>query len=995
MRKLLHLLFYLIPCCLSAQNSTGSFAFSQLLKGVSPESKSINTVFQDHRGFLWMGTRKGLCRYDGANFVFYNTLGPGGITDWIVTCIAEDKKGKIWFGTENGLNRLDPLADTITRLYAGTGFRTIPFSWCNQLYKDSKGRLWLGTEKGLALYDESKESFTNFPVQLFGKDERINKFIKEITEDSAGNLWLATSYGIKRFDPEKKSFTHYGTGETPADNVIYSVYIDRKNHIWAGSFSGALFRLNTALGSFQKMATASIGDISIPLTALHEIMIQEEPYVMAASMSGLFYLKNDGTSHSLQFSAQPGKMVLQDIYTDAQQRTWIGSSTGLYLLNRNSFAFSWLTIPGLPGNEPVYHIIPQAKKSQDFYLTSAMGWWNFNSATGELSRLRLPVSSRKILEYINDWVEESNGYWFSSVNGFGHYNPETNRLTDLSELIYHYSGQYTTGFIAYAGDSKYWVTMRRSGILEYNAATGTHRQLFADKNNKDHTYGLSISDLQLNSRGQLFFISGGRLYRVNPADLSYTIFTVPENKPGSFPGKSAPQRLYFGKNGDTYIISQLYIYRLLNDSLVKYYPSSSTSINSIEKIMAAENGRHWIFSGQELFNASPDFLQWKKMDFLPGWSDTTVITDLYSGLKGKTIFSSRGTIGVLNNDILLPQQAPPTLLISRVQTGSQQVFLPPPDQLIATGYKNGIQLDLSPLSFGEDSRIFYQLKGWDEQWHSLHNTSSVRYEQLPPGFYTFVAKSVNTSGQESNVTTLQLKVTPPFYRSFWFISLAVLLAGVSAYGFHRYQLTKAVELEKLRTRIATDLHDDIGASLSSISMYSESIKLQVKESLPHLEPVLTKMGENSRDMVAGMSDIVWAINPGNDAGEKMIQRMESYATDTCAAKEIRLHFTADKKLGKVQLPLEKRKNIYLIFKEAVNNAAKYSAAKNLHILLRIRENDLVMEVLDDGEGFDIQQPQKGNGLTNMTLRANEMKGQLSLHSAQGQGTKLMLEVRIL
>src|SRR5690242_21346351 len=152
---------------LLAQQGSPSFVFTQVLKTGSLQEKHINTIFQDSRGFLWLGTRKGVCRYDGLNFKYYNTLGPNGISDWVITCIEEDKKGNIWIGTESGLNKLDPFTEHITQYFSGTGPGTIPYNWCNILFVDSRKDLWLATEKGLALYDEKNNSFINYPVQLF------------------------------------------------------------------------------------------------------------------------------------------------------------------------------------------------------------------------------------------------------------------------------------------------------------------------------------------------------------------------------------------------------------------------------------------------------------------------------------------------------------------------------------------------------------------------------------------------------------------------------------------------------------------------------------------------------------------------------------------------------------------------------------------------------------------------------------------------------------
>lgn len=193
-----------------------------------------------------------------------------------------------------------------------------------------------------------------------------------------------------------------------------------------------------------------------------------------------------------------------------------------------------------------------------------------------------------------------------------------------------------------------------------------------------------------------------------------------------------------------------------------------------------------------------------------------------------------------------------------------------------------------------------------------------------------------------------------------------------------------------RFRMAKDLHDDIGATLSSISMYSEAIKSQVTEKLPHLENVLNKMGENSRDMVTSMSDIIWAINPDNDDANKLVSRMEAYARDICALKDMQLHFKADSTFSQIKLQVEQRKNIYLIFKEAVNNAAKYAAAKNIWVQLTLNDKEMNLLIKDDGNGFNEATVRKGNGLKNFEARAKEINGTLNMESSEGKGTRVSL-----
>jgi signal transduction histidine kinase len=204
-------------------------------------------------------------------------------------------------------------------------------------------------------------------------------------------------------------------------------------------------------------------------------------------------------------------------------------------------------------------------------------------------------------------------------------------------------------------------------------------------------------------------------------------------------------------------------------------------------------------------------------------------------------------------------------------------------------------------------------------------------------------------------------------------------------------MKKALELERLRTRIATDLHDDIGATLSAISIYSEALKSQIDNKQPYVMNILSKMGENSREMVTSMSDIVWAINPDNDQGEKLINRMHNYASDLCPAKDIQLHFHADEKLNQIRLPLENRKNIYLIFKESLNNAVKYSGARNIRVQLQSEGKIIRLSVQDDGKGFDQAMVRHGNGLKNILSRAGLLGAEVKITSVLGEGTNILLE----
>jgi signal transduction histidine kinase len=211
---------------------------------------------------------------------------------------------------------------------------------------------------------------------------------------------------------------------------------------------------------------------------------------------------------------------------------------------------------------------------------------------------------------------------------------------------------------------------------------------------------------------------------------------------------------------------------------------------------------------------------------------------------------------------------------------------------------------------------------------------------------------------------------------------ALLIVSILFYKNHRTR--QLLKLQTLRNRIASDLHDDVGSTLSSISIFSELAKEQSKEVIPALETI----GENSRKMLESMADIVWTINPENDNFEKIISRMRSFAYELLGAKQIDFEFTADEAVGRLKLPMEVRKNLYLIFKEAITNMVKYAGAKKAYFAINATKNNLTMLIRDNGKGFDVNHPVEGNGLKNMKKRAEEIGAKLLIESEAGLGTTI-------
>jgi signal transduction histidine kinase len=219
-----------------------------------------------------------------------------------------------------------------------------------------------------------------------------------------------------------------------------------------------------------------------------------------------------------------------------------------------------------------------------------------------------------------------------------------------------------------------------------------------------------------------------------------------------------------------------------------------------------------------------------------------------------------------------------------------------------------------------------------------------------------------------------------------------MVSGFILFSIYRYKVQEILRIERMRTRIASDLHDDIGSTLSSISILSEILAQQVES--PQSTRMLGTIGANAHKMLEKIDDIVWVVNPTNDKFQNLGLRIREFAIPLFESKNIRHEIRFDTQMNTMQLPMEVRRNIYLIAKETINNAIKYSECTSVKILFRQKHPGLVMEISDDGKGFNPDALTSRNGIKNMKLRAGQMNAEIEIISAPGLGAKITLSVKL-
>jgi signal transduction histidine kinase len=268
----------------------------------------------------------------------------------------------------------------------------------------------------------------------------------------------------------------------------------------------------------------------------------------------------------------------------------------------------------------------------------------------------------------------------------------------------------------------------------------------------------------------------------------------------------------------------------------------------------------------------------------------------------------------------------------------------------------------------------------------------VSYANLGAGKYRFLVRAVNAAGvSSSSPAIISFSILPPIWQRWWFLMFATVLILLVAHRVHKYRLAQALKLERVRTRIATDLHDDIGSSLSQVSVLSEVIGRRVKSDPAVAEPLAT-IGSVSRELVDSLNDIVWAINPRRDHLSDLAQRMRRFASDIFTARNIDFSFTAPRTNHDLKVGADMRRDVFLIFKESVNNIVRHSHCSRADITFDVNDGILKLIVSDNGHGLNGKQNGEGNGLFSMRQRAANLGGSFEAISNRGSGTTVRLEV---
>jgi signal transduction histidine kinase len=405
-------------------------------------------------------------------------------------------------------------------------------------------------------------------------------------------------------------------------------------------------------------------------------------------------------------------------------------------------------------------------------------------------------------------------------------------------------------------------------------------------------------------------------------------------------------------------------------------------------ILQSNNGNLWIGTngGLTTFNPAAEI-----KDTLPPRIQITAVKLVNDNIDWTKLKQNEDTLFMLSNGTVCKN--------FRFDSLSRWYNLP---QHLSLAYNNNyISFDFAGIDMEQPQNIKYQyrLAGIDKSMSGLTARSGVSYGNLPPGDYTFIVRAMNSEGYWSNDYKYNFTIQHPWWGTWWFRLLAV----ISFIGFvflivrfiFKQQLRKQkVALEKQlavqfeRQRISADLHDEIGATLSSINIYAGLAKKEANGS-----HYLDSINQNVNEVIAKLDDLVWSISPRHDSLSSVIERIRSYAVPLARAKSISLHIENKMPDINAGLSADTKNHLYLIVKELVNNAIKHSFCQNMHVAFSVLKSSIVLTVEDDGAGFsrDKANPLR-SGLHNITNRVNSIKGTINIAAEEGKGTNVTVTI---
>lgn len=934
-------------------------------------------------GVLWLCTPEGLVRFDGYRFRTFGT--DDGLPSRNILDFVPSQKGGFWVVTDRGVCRIAagakigdrcPLLD-VDRLEGDFVSHT--------LVEARDGSTWVATTR--RIYRVSPDGRR---LEFAGFEPPTIHSIQALAEGWDGSLVISTNFGVFDWKPGSPA---RNLSASLGDLGLRRLLRASEDEFWAvGSHN--LYCLTRDGIHRSRIGGAFMED----LVQLNSLMRRRDGSIWAAAIGGIVQLEvHSGHAEVLKHYSESDGLPAGEVNwltEDLQGDLW-GATDGAGIFRIEDHGF--VSYSGKDGLEAAR--IAAIFEDPQGRICVQPGWGNPPKIlVQDGDRFKsVPVPHPSSLTYFGwGWhqtvVAARDGeWWIPTGHGLLRF-PKLRRTEDLART--NPSAFY--GGHSELGDGELFRAFEDSNRDIWLVCLSPARRLIRWERNTGRFRDFTQADGWPSDRVTTVFRQdpSGTLWLGGPDGVAryrhgrFELFSLP------FDQKPFVRDLLFDHSGRLWVAAyHAGVFRSDNPSdstpvFRAYTPREGLSSSAIVSVL--EDSAGFIYAGgargvDRIDPRAPvESRQVRHFTVADGLPESEQSTSFHDS-RGHLWFGTLHGLAELDPS-KLDRQTPPQVYFMRMRIRGEDVPLgwegARTVSLDLAADRNQIEIEYAGIELGAAESLRYQyrlegLGGWSEPTDQLR----VNYASLPSGRHRFEVRAVDADGQLSPQTAgFDFFIQAPLWRRWWFLGAMVLMACSSIAALHQYRVRHLLAMERLRNRIAADLHDDIGSSLTQISILSEVGGRGGASS------VLSEIGGIARDMVAEMSEIVWAMAPRNDRFDDLIHRLRRFADDVLGGVDIALHFDTEGLPPGVQVPLEARRPLYLIFKEAVNNVACHSGAHTATIVLEADDSVLRLTVEDDGSGFDVMAASRGEGLDSMARRMKEIGGAAVWDSRLGQGT---------
>lgn len=963
------------------------FQFDHITTKNGLSQSQAYTIYQDSYGYLWIGTQDGLNRYNGNNFTVYKNDPFDSTTlahNWIWS-ITEDRHGDLWIGTFQGLCRYIRKENRFVQYFHQLNdSSTLSGNRTNVVLRDKQDRIWISAwGSGLNLYDEETNTFKQFLPSLTDSTQLPDPAIRTLHCDKEGTIWIGLWNGGLCQVVEDRGHFSFKQIPDPAKLLtnITSIAEDESGNLWIATYTSGLVKMDKKR-TFEKKYNFDANDVN-------KILFDAHFNLWIGSNSGLYYVD--------------GKTKRIDHYQHHPLQPYGISSNTLYALFEDTTGNIWIAANGLDVYHPEKRIFQTFRQHADhknsltdnhvhtfceddngnIWIGTETGSLNvFNPATNTLKEIIIKDNEGNIVTNIYQMAYDGKYLWLASFqSGLIRYHSKTN--TAYFFLHHHPSALRDQAFVntlLLDTDNTIWIGTYDNGLYHYHPKTEAVAVFKASVKDK-HAIGANfINNLYLDRENNLWVsLWGGGLSMLVRHEQHFINYKYDRNNKNGLSDLAVAGMIQH--NDSIYFIctqTGLNKFNRNTGRFTHYFERDGLPSNVTYTILPDQQGNYWITTNEGLSRFSPTnqtFKTFSETDGLAG-NEFNARAALVSSSGYYYVGTTTGFSRFKPNEIK-ENKTPPNLVLESYRVFDKDFI--PTTSIRLSHNENYLTFRFSAIELNAPDKIRYQykLEGFDKEWHESGSLREAHYTNLDPAQYTFRVRAANADGYWTEPGLhIDVVIEPPFWKTVWFITLVVLLSAGLIYGAHLYRLQQSLKVERLRNKIASDLHDEVGSSLTRISIYADLVQNETadQENKNHLKGI----SDLSREVVTTMSDIVWSIDNRYDSLDALMLRMKDFATEILQAKNIDLHFTTEGLQPVKSLDPGLKQNLYLIFKEAINNIVKHAAATRVDVAILENKDGFTMRITDNGKGLPSTESVRGNGLRNMRRRASAIDGELDI-----------------